>query len=513
MKMRIKNRLLLPILTTALVLLLGTGLGATFTTLHSFGVGEGEEPNGLVLGNDGNFYGTTIGGGAGMAEWLGCGSIFRITPDGTFTTLYSFSGPDGATPGLYWGVDYYCISPGLIQGSDNNLYGITGYGGIGFSGDPYNLGWQFNDSGYGTVFRMALDGTLTTLVFFDGTNGAIPSSILQGQDGNFYGTTMGARVASGSPIENGTVFKMTADGTITTLAVFNDTNGSNPRSLIQAKDATFYGTTDFGGANGKGTVFKVTPDGTLTTLASFNTNASAPYSIMQASDGNFYGTMNEGGKMVILSCPSCSAGYLVYYLGTVFRMSPGGTLTNIVLFTQMREGGGPVAGLLEGTDGNLYGSTYVGGPGTSYLPSGPGLLFKTTPDGSLTTLFQFRSNSLDGVNPRGNLVQASDGSFYGTTSWAGPGFATNGSFGTVFRLTVPGAEAPKIIRTTLTGGTMTIAWLALAGRSYQLQLATDLMQTNWSNAGSVIIATNTVMSTSDSAGMNSQRFYRVALVP
>jgi len=394
-----------------------------------------------------------------------------------------------------------------VQGSDGNFYGLTTAGGVGFvSLSPEDGKHCFiqSPSGYGTIFRMTPDGTLTTLVLFDGTNGNSPSSILQANDGNFYGTMRGNTIGLGNlPTRWGTVFKMTPDGTLSTLSLFNSTNGSAPGSLIQGRDGNFYGTTDLGGAYGFGTVFKISSDGVLTTLVSFNdTNASGPYSLMQASNGNFYGTMFRGGKRTV-------------YFGTVFRLSPDGTLTNLVLFNRSN-GAGPLGALVEGTDGNFYVATWQGGlGGTSLgLPAGAGMVLKMTPQGKVTTLFEF--NGLNGLEPAASLVQASDGSFYGTTSSGGTNLndsAEGIGTGEIFRLTVPGADSPKIIGTAQSGGRFSTTWLALTRRSYQLQFNTNLTQTNWSNTGGLITATNSTASASDTIGADSQRFYRVVLSP
>ena len=363
---------------------------------------------------------------------------------------------------------------------------------------------------------MTPDGTLTTLVLFDGTNGNSPSSILQANDGNFYGTTRGNTIGLGNlPTHWGAVFKMTPDGTLSTLSLFNSTNGSAPGSLLQGSDRNFYGTTDLGGAYGFGTVFKISSDGVLTTVVSFNdTNASGPYSLMQASDGNFYGTMFRGGKRTVYSA---NRGTYSDYLGTVFRLSPDGTLTNLVLFNRSN-GAGPLGALVEGTDGNFYVATWQGGlvgaPGTfGALPAGLGMVLKMTPQGKVTTLFEF--NGLNGLEPAASLVQASDGSFYGTSSGgtnltdSAEGIGT----GEIFRLTVPGADSPKIISTAQSGGRFSTTWLALTRRSYQLQFATNLAQTNWSNTGGRITATNSTASALDTVVADRQRFYRVVLSP
>ena len=150
----------------------------------------------------------------------------------------------------------------------------------------------------GTVFKITPAGTLTTLHSFQGpfSDGSTPlASLVQGTDGNFYGTT-----ATGGSIGIGAVFKMTPSGTLTILHSFNGADGDAPESeLVQASDGNFYGTTSQVGPNGVGTVFKITPGGTLTTLNSFaqgGSNGSSPYGgLVQATDGNFYGTTYAGG--------------------------------------------------------------------------------------------------------------------------------------------------------------------------------------------------------------------------
>jgi uncharacterized repeat protein (TIGR03803 family) len=239
--------------------------GGELTTLHSFEGSDGSGPMApLIQATDGNFYGTTENGG--VAD--NAGTIFKITPSGTLTTLYSFGSPNGEDP----------IGP-LVQGSDGNFYGTTELGGTNFNG---------------TVFTMKPDGTLTTLHSFDGTDGESPAcGLVQASDGHFYGTTY-----SGGANFDGTVFKITSGGTLTTLHNFDGTDGGNPvAGLIQATDGNFYGTTYGGGtAGGWGTVYKITPSGTVTTLHSFDGNDGAqPYSpVAQATNGNVYGTATNG---------------------------------------------------------------------------------------------------------------------------------------------------------------------------------------------------------------------------
>lgn len=353
---------------------------AQLTTLASFSGTNGANPQAsLVRGTDGNFYGTTYEGGTNDF-----GTVFKITPSGTLTSLHSFLGTpsDGSTP-----------QARLVQGADGNFYGTTGSGGNSFAG---------------TVFKVTPSGTVTILHNFNGADGAFPESeLLRASDGNFYGTT--SQVGANGV---GTVFKITPGGTLTTLNTFAQGGSSPYGGVIQASDGNLYGTTYAGGTSGFGIVFKMTPSGTLTILHNFNgTDGAHPQaSMIQASDGTLYGTTFDGGAND---------------LGTVFKITLGGTFTTLHSFVSgTSEGYQPAAPLIQGLDGNLYSTTTNGGTRTY------GTVFKITPAGALTTLYSFQGSD-DGANPYGGLVQTSDGTFYGTTS----AFGANGH-GTVFKLGV-----------------------------------------------------------------------------
>jgi uncharacterized repeat protein (TIGR03803 family) len=280
----------------------------TFTTLYNFGFPpSGSFPRAaLVEGTDGNFYGTTFYGGTNSClsggTNYGCGTIFKITPSGTLTTLYSFCSQSGCADGQG-------PRAALVQGSDGNFYGTTSAGANGAC-----------DGGCGTVFKITPSGTLTTLHSFDSTDGANPeAALIRASDGNFYGTTYAGGAANNNCAAGscGTIFKITPTGTLRTFHSFDSTDGANPiAALIQASDGNFYGTTGSGGANFRGTVFKITTSGTLTTLHGFDgTDGSIPNALVQDTNGTFYGTTIFGGNDNYHFCQGTC--------GTIFSLSIG----------------------------------------------------------------------------------------------------------------------------------------------------------------------------------------------
>jgi uncharacterized repeat protein (TIGR03803 family) len=253
--------------------------------------------------------------------------------------------------------------------------------------------------------------TLKTLVSFDGSSGTYPSSIVQGTDGDLWGTTSGG----GQP-SCGTAFNMTPAGALTTAFTFNCTDGNEPGGLTQGTDRNYYGTTFFGGTRNGGTVFKPGPGGVLTVLVNFaldGSSGSGPVgSLTQGTDGNFYGATYGGGN---------ASSY-----GTNYKITSRGTLTTLYEF-DFTHGAQPYAGPIEGTDGNFYGTTYSGG---AY---GGGTVYKITSQGVLTVLYSFGQSSSGGFAPVTSLVQGRDGNFYGTT----PDGGTNND-GTAFKITPSG---------------------------------------------------------------------------
>lgn len=337
--------------------------------------------NSLLAGKDGNFYGTTPTGGDGL------GSVFKITPTGTLTTLYNLNIQDPADG---------CTPEGLTEGGDGNFYGTT-----------YTCG----TNGVGNVFVVSPSGAETVLHAFgsSSTDGANPkSSLVQAANGSFYGTT-----TAGGAYDLGTVFMIMATGVETVVYSFgaNNADGAYPEHLILGSDGNFYGTTLNGGAHSQGTVFEVTPTGAETVLYSFGastTDGTQANSVLQGFiDGNFYGTTFAGGS---------------YGDGTVFKITSAGVETILHSFSGSSSDGQSPTDLLQGEDGNLYGTTSSGGN------FGDGTLFRMTPTGTLTMLYaSFGArdsdsscasgafNPANGASPLAMTI-SSDNVFYGFTA-------------------------------------------------------------------------------------------------
>jgi uncharacterized repeat protein (TIGR03803 family) len=381
----------------------------TFTTLHRFSDADGKYPIAALLqGTDGSLYSTTEYGGTD-----GIGTVFSITTAGTLTTLYNFSGTDGAYP-----------IAGLLQDSNGKFYGTTVEGGA---------------KGGGTIFNITPNGELGTNYNFclqrNCTDGASPTgALVQSAHGKLYGTT-----DYGGANDNGTVFSITTAGALKTLQSFDDPGGYEPLAgLEQGTDGKFCGTTQFGGTSSNGTIFSVTSGGPLETLYSFGgANGEYPVAgLVQGTDGNFYGTTQFGGA---------------YGYGTVFNITPGGKLETLYSFcakSSCVDGAEPTGSLVQGTDGNFYGTTFYGGA-NCVQNLGCGTVFKVTTAGAITTLYSFCSQSScdDGSGPYAGLIQDTDGSFYGTTEEGGAEY----SYGTVFSLSV---GLGPFIETRPTSGTV-----------------------------------------------------------
>jgi uncharacterized repeat protein (TIGR03803 family) len=374
-----------------LVALPAAGLSQTFQELHAFMcrwddntgwdcTNEGAGPKcALVQGRDGNFYGTTSGGG----RW-GCGTIFRISPEGEFTTLAHFDGTNGNVP---YGA--------LLEVGNGVFYGTTKY--------------RF---GNGNFFRFTLTGGITDL---PPAPGVYPlGDLAKGPDGNLYGVAEGAR-GYGIP---GSIFVASTNGPLRTLHMFSGNDSFAPSGgLLLASDGYFYGVTAGGGAWGGGTVYRISTSGEFSTVASllhWVDNAESPNGrLVEAPNGSLYGTADSAG-----------------HVGAIFRVTKDGILTTVAAGVNQY----PRGPLVLARDGNFYGCTYAGG---DYCCPAMGQIFKITPQGTLSTVLSFTGfgGAYSGAHPYAGPLQGGDGNLYGTT-WEGG--AIGG--GNVYRIIMPGNE-------------------------------------------------------------------------
>ena len=389
----------------------GGPAGASLTPLHSFvgSPGDGSNWSTLTQGTDGNFYGTSVTGGpfnsACSSNLTGCGLLFKLTPAGAFTVLYTFTGatafhnqnpiyPYGAlllaSDGTFYGTTsegpavFRMTSSGqlailtflgggsygrLVQAGDGNFYGTTAAGGAGTC-SPDRSAVCTVSSGSGTVFRMSPSGALSTLKIFDGgSDGAKPyAGLVLANDGNLYGTTQSG--ASGF----GTVFRMTTSGNFTRLYTFTGgADGGNPyAAMTQGGDGNLYGSTVYGTSFNAGTIFRITLGGAFSVLHTF-TGYSVPDGspkpgvpldgaftaapLVQAADGSFVGVTAGGGQL--------SA-------GTAFTITSSGSYSQVAVFSGNAEGSSPIW-LIRGSDGHYYGNGQYGGNVNQ------GAVFKMTP--------------------------------------------------------------------------------------------------------------------------------------
>jgi len=367
------------------------GQAQTETVLYSFGgpSGDGFDPNGVILGKKGILYGTTYQGGT-----YGQGTVFKVAPSGVETVLYSFGGQpgDGTSP-----------TAGVTLDKAGNLYGTTWSGGSCDGGTVfkltpggvetvlYSFGCVYGDgynpyagvildkagnlygttnSSYGTVFKVTPAGSETVLYNFADHPGVgywPDGGVVLDSAGNLYGTT-----SVDSIYGCGTVFRLAPAGTLTVLHTFDgdlgDGDGCNPMAgVLRGKNGVFYGTTLYGGAYGigkppGGTVYKVTRKGAETLLYSFG-GQSGDGTLLESGlvldkTGNLYGTTWRGGT---------------YGYGTVYRLTPTGAETVLYTFSGQLDGGNPLAGVILDKSGNLFGTTQKGG---TY---GGGTVYKVTP--------------------------------------------------------------------------------------------------------------------------------------
>ncbi|HZT44312.1 MAG TPA: choice-of-anchor tandem repeat GloVer-containing protein [Chthonomonadaceae bacterium] len=410
--------------------------------LHTFNsYADGADPSGsLIQGQDGAYYGTTFYGGPNNF-----GTIYKIDSSGKLTTIHSFSGPDGDHPACQ-----------LIQAGDGTLYGTASGGGSNYDGTVFRLNpdgtgftvlhhFHYSDGddpiasvslgsdgklygttpnggayGDGTVFQLSTDGAIFNMLHSFSGGAYLHGGVIQASDGKLYGTTLG-----GGAKGNGSIFQLSTDGTIfNTIHSFNNSDGNLPLgTLIQANDGLLYGTTVYGGSYGDGTVYQVSTDGAVfNAIHSFHSSdGDNPYAgVIQGNDGKLYGTTPNGGA---------------YGDGTVFQVSTDGTgFNSLHSFNNSTEGYVPLAGVIQGSDGLLHGTTYYG---PYSLPRNIGAIYSLDTAGTtFTTVFKFNDGFVDGAYPNyGRLALGKDGDFYATTQSGGPS-----SYGTLFKISRTGKE-------------------------------------------------------------------------
>src|SRR5579872_1884681 len=383
----------------------------TFTLLYSFtgGADGGSPSEGLVLDSAGTLYGTTQHGGTGTCTQYGlsgCGTVFKVTNQQTEAVLYSFKGAAGGTgegsDGEYpWG--------GLALDAKGNLYGTTVGGGIGF----------------GVLFSLTPHGSERILHrFMNGTDGAYPSATLTlDRAGNLYGTTTsGGSSSCGYQNEGcGTLFEkhLNSGSVLHAFAGAPDGSGPGYGGVLIDNAGNLYGTTGGGGAANAGTVYKIDRAGNYSVLYSFTggLDGCEPLGTLAADEsGNLYGTAS-----------ACGA----YSSGTLFKINAAGSLTLLYAFGATGSGIGkvPMGGVVRDRNGNLYGTTLFGG-NCSLTLGGCGTIFKVTQAG--ISLLYSLDGYTDGSSPWCNVILDSDGNLYGTTTIGGLG---GQGAGTVWKVT------------------------------------------------------------------------------
>lgn len=458
----VPTRCLIGVLAVSFVIatLLHPALQAqTVSNVYSFQANSTSEQPELVTpvqGVDAELYLTT----AGVSPAVG--SVFKLQTNGTGSQLYAFDTTHGATP-----------VGGLTLATDGNYYGVAEAGGT---------------KKFGVLFRITSDGSYTVLHnFLGGADGATPTGPpIEASDGNLYGTT------KGRPNVASTVYEYASNGTFSTIYQFSGLGANVIAPLIEGSDGNLYGTSENGGTNACGSLFKITTAGAVLETYNFpcGSGGSLPVDpLLQASDGNFYGTAKAGGTQ----------GY-----GIVFKWDQQGNFTILHDFAGGSDGLTPFAGLVQATDGNLYGTAGGGGVYKS------GTLYKIAPDGSYTVLYSF-SQKL-GREPKGALLQHTNGTLYGTTKSGG---ASN--FGAVYSVglglgpfiafvqpTGAVGQTAQILGTGLTGAT-SVTFNGVTATSFSV--ASDTYMTAVVPAGAT---TGPVVVTTPTATLTSNVSFRIS---
>ena len=410
------------------------------TVLYSFtGGADGGQPYaGVIRDPAGNLYGTTFEGGV-HCMGLGCGVVFKLDTTGHETVLHRFAGgADGSHP-----------YAGVTLDAAGNLYGTTVFGGT---------------SRVGTVYEIDASGLETVLYSFNAASGYEPyGGVTLDAAGNLYGTTV-----VGGTEEDGTVYMLDPTGHATVLHRFNGDNGEGPNAgVIRDSAGNLYGTTGSGGGSYEGVVYELDPSGHETVLYSFPDGPRGDYpfaGVIRDDAGNLYGTASAGGHAnagVVYKLDATGHETVLYHFkggadgsdpqagvsrdsagnlygttfqggqnsaGVVYKLDPAGQETVLYAFTGGADGGYPYAGVIRDSAGNLYGTTFKGGP------SNAGVVYKLDPAGQETVLYAFTGGA-DGGYPDAGVIRDLAGNLYGTTGEGG-----SSKVGVVYKLDPAGQE-------------------------------------------------------------------------
>jgi uncharacterized repeat protein (TIGR03803 family) len=351
--------------------------GQTFTTLAQFNGVNGAYPTSIVQATDGNFYGATTFGGE-----YGRGNLFKVTPDGAVTSLYSFCPQENDC------TDGFIVESGPIFGIDGNLYGVTTGGGV---------------TGLGTVYRTTLAGQLTSLYSFGSCSSSVcpwdPQGLMQAANGNLFGVTVFGNLESGG--DGGSIFESTTEGVVKILYNFcsqqDCVDGFDPLfAPVQGSNGYLYGTTRLGGNRNLGTLYAVSPSGSYGVLYNFcsvrgcSDGATPEGKLAIDSAGNLYGTTLIAGELY----------------GAVFKFTPPDKY--VVLHRFDYTDGAYPTGVTLANDGNLYGMTTAGGS------AGKGNIFEISPGGAFSSLYSFCGSASCASASAAGLIQGTDGILYGT---------------------------------------------------------------------------------------------------
>ncbi len=415
-------------------------------------LGSGRPDGGLVQDTDGAFFGVTESGGTNLV-----GTLYSISPSGTYSLLHSFGISDGYNP---WG------TPTIVG---NTIYGNTTIGGTGVSGS-------------GTIWKSAKDGSgFQVVYYFYGSNGISPFGRVLGVDNLLYGTCYG-----GGSQNRGTIYCITTNGTSQWVKSFTSSDGKYPRArltLVKVDGTNYlFGTTANGGSNDLGAVFRIGLDGNgLTIIHNFtnNTQGMVPMEgLTLGQDGWLYST-TEGSNS--------------FTRGTFFKIHPKDssfvTITNFTENIAVRP-----QGMTKGQD-CMYVATYYGGT------SRTGAVYRVGYDTSVTLAYEFTGGSNDSSQPN-TLILGNDGAFYTVCRHLGSPPEQVG------RLDIP--QNPYIESIALRCTNTVVSVATSVGQVITLQYRTNVTD-SWIDVGTVTATNKYATFTLPSYSARNSSYYRAGI--